>query len=192
MQAKNCFRRIRGFTLVELMVTVSVAAVLLAVGIPPFARLISNNRLATQTNEFVASLNAARSEAVRRGVGISLRTDSGGIDYTGGWKVFLDTDLDGAAPDAADILRQSPAFAGRTTLKRVTRTVTGGVPTYADTAASVADRMFVVFNGRGANNAGNSVFFRVCDSSDTALGGRIVQVSTVGRISLVTSSASCA
>ena len=191
MQAKNCFKRIRGFTLVELMVTVSIAAVLLAVGVPPFSRLIANNRMATQTNEFVASLNAARSEAVRRGVGVSLRADSGDINYNSGWKVYVDSDQDGAAPSTDDILRQAPAMPGKTTVKRVTRTVTGGVTTYAETASSVADRMFLVFNSRGGNNAGSSAFFRICDSANSAIGGRIVQVNTVGRISLDSTTAAC-
>jgi type IV fimbrial biogenesis protein FimT len=181
-----------GFTLVELMVTLSIAAILLAVGVPPFSRLIANNRLATQTNEFVAALNTARSEAVRRGTGVSLRTDAGSLDYTGGWKVFVDADLDGGVPAAADVLRATPAFAGKTTLKRVTRTVSAGVTSYADIASSAADRMFLVFNGRGGNNAGGAAFFRICDTGNSALGGRIVQVSTVGRISLDSTTASCA
>lgn len=58
----------RGFTLVELMITIAVAAILLAIAIPGFRDLILRNELTTATNDWVAAVNLARSEAVRRGV----------------------------------------------------------------------------------------------------------------------------
>ena len=61
-----------GFTLIELMVTVSVLAILLALAWPSFTALINNNRLAAQTNELVASLQLAKSEAVRRNARITV------------------------------------------------------------------------------------------------------------------------
>ena len=57
----------RGFTLLELMVTVAVAAILATVAVPGFRDLIQNNRVTTQTNELVTALNFARTEAVKRG-----------------------------------------------------------------------------------------------------------------------------
>jgi type IV fimbrial biogenesis protein FimT len=193
MQAKNCFKRVRGFTLVELMVTLSIAAILLAVGVPPFSRLISNNRMATQTNELVSSLNLARAEAVRRSSGVSLRTDATTNEFAGGWKVFIDSDLDGAAPSAGDVIRQAAALSARTTLRRVTRTtVSPGVFTYADAPTALTDRLFLTFNSRGGNNSSSSPsFFRVCDSGNAAIPGRIVQVNTIGRISLDSATATC-
>jgi type IV fimbrial biogenesis protein FimT len=59
--------RYRGFTLVELMVTLAVLAILITVGIPAFGDLVRNNRVTSQTNELVTALNIARSEAVKRG-----------------------------------------------------------------------------------------------------------------------------
>lgn len=56
----------RGFTLVELMVTLSVAAILMTVAIPGFLSLRVNNALTTQANEFIAGIQLARSEALRR------------------------------------------------------------------------------------------------------------------------------
>lgn len=55
-----------GFTLVELMITIAVAAILLATATPSFTSLIQNHRLVAQHNDFVANLNLARSEAVKR------------------------------------------------------------------------------------------------------------------------------
>lgn len=56
----------RGFTLLELMVTVSVAAILLAVGVPAFSDIIRNNRLTAAANDLLHSTHVARSEAVKR------------------------------------------------------------------------------------------------------------------------------
>lgn len=193
MRAKTGSCRVGGFTLVELMVTVSIAAILLAIGVPPFSRLISSNRMATQTNELVASLNLARAEAVRRSAGVSLRTDATSNEFAGGWKVFIDSDLDGTLASASDTLRQAAALAAKTTVRRVTRTtVSAGVFTYADATTALTDRLFITFNSRGGNNSTSSPsFFRVCDSGNAAIPGRIVQVNTIGRISLDSASATC-
>ena len=181
-------RRFRehGFTLIELMVTVTVAGVLLAVGIPAFSKLIANNRIATQTNEFVGALNLARSEAVRRSQGVSIRSTNGSVDFASGWKIFNDPGLTGAAPAASDVLRESSGLAGKTTLKSVSRS--GSSPSFTYTVSTGTS---IVFNSLGGNNAGTQAFFRVCDSGDTSIKGRILQVSTVGKVSLDSATATC-
>ncbi len=104
--------RLRGFTLVELLVTVSVAAILLALAAPSMADLLRNNRLAAANNTLVGSLNVARAEALRRGRVITLcastdqRTCSASNDWATGWVVFEDTVSSGTpvpppAPPAA-------------------------------------------------------------------------------------------
>lgn len=61
-----------GFTLVELMVTVAVAAVLLAVAVPSFTQMIVSGRLTTQSNDMLAAINLARSEAIKRNASVTL------------------------------------------------------------------------------------------------------------------------
>lgn len=57
-----------GFTLIELMLTVMVAAVLLGIGVPAFTDVIRNNRLAAASNDLLRSSQLARSEAIKRQV----------------------------------------------------------------------------------------------------------------------------
>ncbi|NZA26299.1 GspH/FimT family pseudopilin [Luteimonas sp. SJ-92] len=98
--------RQRGFTLVELMVTVAIVAILLAVGLPSFQGSMRSNRVATATNELVAALSLARSEALRSPGGAFVCTTEDGVDCGGGWAdgwmVVLDYDgneLPGGAND---------------------------------------------------------------------------------------------
>jgi len=61
-----------GFTLIELMVTLAVAIILLAAGVPMFSGMAASNRATTQTNTFIAGFKLARSEAVKRGSEVSV------------------------------------------------------------------------------------------------------------------------
>src|SRR5690625_1849031 len=63
---KATARRSAGFSLVELMITIAVLAVIIAISAPSFTGVFNNNRLTARANELVASLQSARSEALRR------------------------------------------------------------------------------------------------------------------------------
>jgi len=78
----------RGFTLVEMMITVAILAVLLAIATPSFNSALLGSRLTSYANNLVASANLARSEAVKRNANISLCVSSNGTscESTGEWK----------------------------------------------------------------------------------------------------------
>ena len=63
---------IRGFTLMELMIVIALAAVILAIGAPNFRDFRLNNRLTAVANDFLASVTLARTEAVKRQQSVSL------------------------------------------------------------------------------------------------------------------------
>ena len=105
-----------GFTLIELMVTIAVAAIVLSLGVPSFERLIERNQLTANINELVASLNYARSEAVRRNQRVSIchsndASSCSGTKFEEGWIIFTDQDQDGDRDNPADtILRVHSAL----------------------------------------------------------------------------------
>ncbi|MES9817364.1 MAG: GspH/FimT family pseudopilin [Candidatus Thiodiazotropha sp.] len=79
----------QGFTLIEMMITIVIAAILLTVGIPSFFNMIERNSVSSTSNELVAALLYARSEAVRQEGNAIFTPDANG------WTVGIDTDLDG-------------------------------------------------------------------------------------------------
>jgi len=108
-----------GFTLLELIIAISIAGILMAMAIPSFNNVIRNNRLTTYTNELVTSLNLARSEAVKRGVSVSVRRIASGTGTywgTSGWNVFVDNDEDGILDTGEEVLRTYPALPAPFTL----------------------------------------------------------------------------
>ncbi len=103
----NINNKNRGFTLIELMVTVSIAAILLSIAVPSFKTMLKNNRVTTSSNEFVAALILARSEALKRNntVSVCTTTDqqscSNSTDFANGWIVFLNCNDDGSIDNGA-------------------------------------------------------------------------------------------
>jgi type IV fimbrial biogenesis protein FimT len=91
----------RGFTLLELMVTLAVAAILFSVAVPGFQQMVQRNRVITYTNDFIATVNYARSEAIRTASPVSICASSDGATCTGtwsqGWITFANRDGDNPA-----------------------------------------------------------------------------------------------
>lgn len=112
-------KRYHGLTIVELMVTLAVAIVMLAVGVPMFQSMQERSRATAQANRLVTAIQLARNEALSRGVPISvcaiadpaadpLTCGNANTDWTNGWQVFEDSgntpnQIDGADPDPAQI-----------------------------------------------------------------------------------------
>jgi type IV fimbrial biogenesis protein FimT len=98
-----------GFTLVELMVVLAILTVLLVLATPSFTSFVRNSELAAAAHSFVASLNAARSEAMKRNLpALVMPLEPGRRDWTRGFVAFVDVDRDGRYTDGVDltVLRQ--------------------------------------------------------------------------------------
>ena len=119
-----CMRNSRGFTLVEMLVVVTIAAILTTLAAPSFTRLIKSTTISSNVNTFMADLRFARSEAIRLGGAVVMcRSDApeltnptcgsgsgpGGNGWVSGWIIFQDLNNNGAKIAAEPLLRvQAP------------------------------------------------------------------------------------
>lgn len=115
-------RKAAGFTLIEAMVVVAIAAIVLTLGVPAFGSVVQRQRVATTLHLLSADMAMARSTALMRRarVGVCPRDAVSGCstarDWSRGWLVFHDPDGN-RQPDAdADILRVTDAPAGGATV----------------------------------------------------------------------------
>ena len=78
----------RGFTLLEMIITLSISTILTTTAIPAFHQLVQRTRLTTEINTFVGQLHYTRSEAIKRGVrAIMCRSSNGkSCERTAGWE----------------------------------------------------------------------------------------------------------
>ncbi|GAB6067346.1 hypothetical protein JCM13664_06640 [Methylothermus subterraneus] len=172
-------QKTRGFTLVELMVTVAVAAIVLTVGVPSFQVLVKNNRMVTAANELVGALNLARSEAIKRNVRVTVCKSGDGASCTTsgnweqGWIVFTDDNNDAAYDSASEtLLRVQEGIAGQVTMT--------GNPLVANYVSYVASGQSQLTTG--GFQAGT---IAICDDRSGNVGKNIV-LSSTGRIRLDT------
>lgn len=116
-------RQLHGFTLIELMITLAIAAILAGLAAPSFADLIKNNRMTTQYNELLGSLSIARSEAIKRALTVTvchsndLSTPACTGEWQEGWLVFVDNNGDGVFDTGVDeVIRVHSVLSGGNTL----------------------------------------------------------------------------
>lgn len=107
----------RGFTSTELVVTLSVSAILLAVSVPAFNQALISERLTGYANDIFATLVLARSEAIKRNQRVVLcksandgKTCAGTGGWEQGWIVFVDLNNDASRAASELIVRQMPAL----------------------------------------------------------------------------------
>lgn len=139
-------RRTSGFTLIELMVTISIAAVLLAVGVPSFVAFQRNSELTGAANSLLSAINAVRGEAMKENTNSFIVPNTGG--WVNGWTLFVDNDLDNTK-SAGD---------------RIIATYNTPLPSYFEvvpTGSAGATVPYLSFNGSGyprttSGNFGNA------------------------------------
>jgi type IV fimbrial biogenesis protein FimT len=152
-----------GFTLVELVITIAIAAIVVTVAVPGFQGFVLNNRMSGNANDMIATLGYGRSEAVKRAADVTVCASDDGATCSGtwadGWVV-----LDGAG----NVLRAQEALGGTTTL-------------------AGADTIVFNANGRMTTPAAATVL-TLCPGKD-GIQGRQIAIEPTGRARVV--SAAC-
>lgn len=163
-------RRATGFTLVEMLMVLTVGMILLMIGVPSFNSFIKGNRLTSQVNALSGTLSGARAEAIAQRNTVTVCGSSTGTSCNGawgsGWISFLDLDADGTVD------------AGETVLG-----VADDVP--PNVGIVFVGATTVRYNNQGFAIAGSSGTLRLCDDRGSRY-GRALVVSPTGRVSVAT------
>lgn len=174
----------RGVTFVELLVTLSIFSILLAVGVPSFSQFTANNRLNSYANTLFSHLSLARSEAIKRNTRVAICKSMDGSscassgDWSQGWIVFVDLDNNASVGNDEQIITTMPAlsagfsFAGNTNVSN-----------------------YISYDGQGIQKLTSGGFqsgtITLCPAAPAAAGnGRDVILSSSGR-SRVTKITTC-
>lgn len=103
-----------GFTLIEMLVTVSIASLLLAIAAPSFKAIVSQSNAMSTADDLSSSIRIARSEAIKRGERVTICANAKASgnqpscgrerSWTNGWFVFVDNDEDGQRSNDESII----------------------------------------------------------------------------------------
>jgi len=110
--------RQRGFTLTELMVVVSIVAILLGIGVPSYRYITNSYRISSEVNGLLGDLMYARSEAIKEGQFVTVcatvngRSCTGNTSWARGWLVFSDPTPNSGPHPPGPVLRTQARFAG--------------------------------------------------------------------------------
>lgn len=191
-----------GFTLVELLVTLSVASIILTLAVPGFQAMIRENRMAANSSQLLTALNLARSEAIKRGLQVTLckanavvtppscddtacNAGTGSGCWEKGWLLFADRNGNGILNDGTD-----PDFcAGGDCTIRLYEPLPAQLTlrTGANLARWVAYRSPGTGLGSGGLATGT---FRLCQGTDTAH-ARSVVLNSIGRARVAKGAPAC-
>jgi type IV fimbrial biogenesis protein FimT len=166
--------RSSGFTLIELLVAVAVIAITVSQAVPMINAFVANNTLAAATSSVVSDLALARSEAVRRGVTITVcPSTSGTACTTSSWRdgriVFLDNDGSGSVNSGDTIIKVTKSFSA---------------PGVSISQSGFSSQSYVQYTGTGTSSIGSGSFSICMHGSLT----QQVSMTATGRVSTATGS----
>ena len=168
-------RRERGFTLPELMIVMVVMGILLGVGIPTYRDTIARTRVTSKMNELVGAMQAARGEAVRRGVDVSVCAVESGVkcgngsagSWSTGWAVIAEDPAGTTgAQDASD------EVVGRNDIESTTLTYRGW--------GTATPGLAITYRPNGATRLGAGTNFQLVVCNSSSHGGAIT-IDATGR-----------
>ncbi len=174
-----------GFSLIELMVVIAIAAIISGLAAPSFSRMLNSNRIQSAASALQGDMMYARTEAVKRGMWVSMcpsanqsTCDASSNAWQNGWIVFYDAVGNGVFDSSVD------------TILKVRAKMPGGNTIAASPAPS---QNAIIFNREGfTTNLGTSqVAFQLHTSSNDATATRCVLVTFGGSLSTVEKGSTC-
>jgi type IV fimbrial biogenesis protein FimT len=169
-----------GVSMVELLIVLTIAAILLAIGTAAYKNVTASYRISSEINGLLGDMQYARSEAIKQGQNVVICVSTSGTDCTTGntnwnlgWIVFVNT----ATPpstggNAALVLRAQAAFTG-------TDTLTDGV-----TSNVAFDREGLALGLLSTMSGNGGAVLPLHDAAHTASRTRCLQVTNVGNVSV--------
>ncbi len=171
-------RKTSGFTIIELLMTLTVASVIMALAIPNFRDFMKNSRMSGASNDLLASLQLARTEAIKRrhSVAVCPSANPGNnvpactASFNGnGWVVWDDADDDKAIDAGEAVLGRHDALDSSLTTFESTNVV--------------------AYQPSGFLGVNTTNFVLICDDRSNSLQGnsyfkRAVAISKTGRASV--------
>ena len=168
----------RGFTLVELFVTVAIGAILVSIAAPWMHEGIVNSKTKELSGGFIAALHLAQSEAIKRGTQVSIDPmQTTGNQWQTGWNIFADPNANGTQ-DAGEELIQ-------------TYHITSDGPTLASKDATFSSWLAFLPTGASRGNAGIGGGFRICRADHNLAKSRKITIQSSGNIIVETGTLTC-
>lgn len=176
----------KGFTLIEMMITVVIAALLLTAVVPSFEAFIANNRLSTQANAFIGALKLARSEAIKRNQHVTLcrsgdgqRCSNNTNGFEQGWIVFVDQQNPDVYDNGEPIINVNQGMPQGVSLVCVTST---------NTACQNGEEP-IRYRTDGTLASFNNTTLRLCQQGNN--NGRQIAINITGRVRVTTMANYC-
>jgi len=177
-------RAAQGMSLIEVMLSITVLAVLVGMATPAATTIVQNSRIRGQASDLLANLAIARAEAAKRGARVTLcpsntwnqaspacNTGTLGTAWEQGYIIFVDTNQNGAVDAGETLLAVNETLAGNNTL--------------TSNGLTNAPVNVLQFRPSGAANIPANGTFKLCDSR-SGLFGRTITVSPTGRATSAT------
>ncbi|MDG2046887.1 MAG: GspH/FimT family pseudopilin [Halioglobus sp.] len=184
MRKVSLYRRVRGLTLIELMVALMVITITLSLGAPSMQGLLQGNRLRSESIRFLRAINLARSEAVMRNRPVSICPSAMAVSgkaqcsgaYVDGWIVFANINKDKVVDTGTDEVLQ----------------VFEGLPSgYRLTNRNGTRAAFTIINflPSGFSHSNRTLLF--CPSNDADAESLSIVINNVGRARLMKGRGKC-
>jgi type IV fimbrial biogenesis protein FimT len=167
-----------GLSLIELIVSVTIVAILLSIGVPSYRYVTNSNRVAAEVNGLLMDMQFARSESLKEGRTVTVcpataaLTCAASTNWQNGWIVFMDINGNGQVDNAATevVLRSQPSFAANN-----------------DTFVSDNKVQFVTFNREGfaaglPAPAAGYITVTLHDKTSASQWTRCLEINTIGKL----------